>query len=572
MQGATSEEDRIKMRRLAVKTRRFEASDPRDKIFALIGIINDFGHRELFGVDRPGGSAHPVVVEGNNVHIVMQVDERGKSKEDIAIEILQKSSDVEIRKLYAALMDYFESNVHIADVFLEPIEDSSSWMESYVCNVEKAADASVLILEFQGKHLNQSRDHQRVGEFAQNCSRMWGRLLMESNEIIRQYADTPAFVPLCRLPQVRQEMAGFREGNDWMAKSLRVKPDTEGSAEMDDAENDKTPIIVGHLANSGQLEYSVEKQHMYPDWAWSAAGWVVPMYDKPTDQVYAEFTVKCIKDDGNLDILSSVEDRAMRKIGELPSWVPDYSVSMVRGSLASKTMGGNQVYSAGGSEKGSIRWDASTRNRLGVNGFKVDRIKVLASLESSGNSIIGQFEEWSALIQTLPEQYPTGGSSAEALWRTIIGNHAKGARDFEYPAPAEYADYYVTFRKLLAFNKDLENTSFDDRPRVYVAHGIDPYDMPRLLAQNNKLTDAMSRVMIERRLFVTEGGLIGAAPVSAKVGDGVYVLKGGNALYVLRESTGGDGFEFVGDCYVHGVMNGEALRREGFKWVEVELR
>lgn len=55
MEGVSSPAERLRLRQETVKTRRFEASDPRDKVFALIGIINDFGHRDLFGEDAPEG-------------------------------------------------------------------------------------------------------------------------------------------------------------------------------------------------------------------------------------------------------------------------------------------------------------------------------------------------------------------------------------------------------------------------------------------------------------------------------------------------------------------------------------
>jgi hypothetical protein len=60
-----------------------------------------------------------------------------------------------------------------------------------------------------------------------------------------------------------------------------------------------------------------------------------------------------------------------------------------------------------------------------------------------------------------------------------------------------------------------------------------------------------------RRLFTTRGGFMGLGPAAAQVGDKVYVLLGGQVLYVLRDH-GESQFEFVGECYVHGMMDGQA--------------
>jgi hypothetical protein len=133
--------------------------------------------------------------------------------------------------------------------------------------------------------------------------------------------------------------------------------------------------------------------------------------------------------------------------------------------------------------------------------------------------------------------------------------------------------------------------------------------------------DALRAVMVGRRLFVTEKGYLGAGPKSSKVGDKVVVLKGGSVPFVVREGDAQEGegkgegageggseekrmeesvsgvktkgwsakfgkarkkekeegevevksYRFVGECYVHGVMRGEALKWRGFRWAEMEL-
>lgn len=63
-----------------------------------------------------------------------------------------------------------------------------------------------------------------------------------------------------------------------------------------------------------------------------------------------------------------------------------------------------------------------------------------------------------------------------------------------------------------------------------------------------------------RRLFATDRGYIGLGPPEMQRGDYVYILSGGNVPYILRPITGPRPrtFELVGDCYLHGVMYGEA--------------
>ena len=65
-------------------------------------------------------------------------------------------------------------------------------------------------------------------------------------------------------------------------------------------------------------------------------------------------------------------------------------------------------------------------------------------------------------------------------------------------------------------------------------------------------------------------GYLGLVPITAAVGDKVFILSGGREPYVLRvsgqkTSQGEEAFLMVGDCHVHGIMDGEATytNREG---------
>jgi len=77
--------------------------------------------------------------------------------------------------------------------------------------------------------------------------------------------------------------------------------------------------------------------------------------------------------------------------------------------------------------------------------------------------------------------------------------------------------------------------------------------------------------MARRHLTTKKRGLLGMAPCRAEKGDQIWVLRGCSMPMVLRErkqSTGeeGVGYEVVGECYLHGYMNGEIMKEvEGGK-------
>jgi hypothetical protein len=62
-----------------------------------------------------------------------------------------------------------------------------------------------------------------------------------------------------------------------------------------------------------------------------------------------------------------------------------------------------------------------------------------------------------------------------------------------------------------------------------------------------------------RKFFVTEKRNMCLGPGATIPGDIVCVLFGGSKPYVLRPIPHTDHHLFVGECYVHGLMDGEAI-------------
>ena len=84
---------------------------------------------------------------------------------------------------------------------------------------------------------------------------------------------------------------------------------------------------------------------------------------------------------------------------------------------------------------------------------------------------------------------------------------------------------------------------------------------------------AISRALCGRCFVSIDDVYMGLAPPTAREGDIVVVLYGGNVPYIMRraedkdymlrdEISGGDAlkaWQFVGEAYVHGLMDGQAL-------------
>ncbi|KAK3389708.1 heterokaryon incompatibility protein-domain-containing protein [Podospora didyma] len=568
MKGASTPAERLLIRREAITAgRRFDATDPRDKIFALIGIINDFGHRDLFGEDSPEGLGGPqTVTKDGTVHATFKLDERGKSKEDIALEIMQSHHDECIKKLHVALLDVFRGCVRVADIILQPEEDYTTepFLNEYAAITGKTISGLNYIGQFRKDFRNISLDHQRCADFAWNAFTMFSSGISSYIQLIAEFCETDVFVEICNEPEIIEEVSRFREATAWMVESLEPKPPSQAeSSGSNDKAKIKTPLVVGDRATLDRLEYAIKFERQYPDWAWSAAGWTMPMYDKPVEQVYTEFMVKCIRDDGNLDILGDVEDSSSRKIKGLPSWVPDFSIPMHRVPFTKwRTGKAEGFYSASGSSKADPKWDVKDAGVLGLSGYKVDEIVALASKELKDDETEERLQEWTAMIdQFVGTTYPAGScDKIEGLWRTLIGDRSV---DGECPAQTEYGAHFDALQRVADVKEGMDSLSLSSSNTV--------------VAGKETFVRATAEVMSERKLFVTKKGYIGAGPLSSRVGGGVYLLAGGHVPFVLRNESdtnllaGVPRMSLVGDCYVHGIMHGEALLWKDFGWEDVQI-
>lgn len=61
-----------------------------------------------------------------------------------------------------------------------------------------------------------------------------------------------------------------------------------------------------------------------------------------------------------------------------------------------------------------------------------------------------------------------------------------------------------------------------------------------------------------RRVAATKSGHLGLVPRTAQPGDQVWLFAGGRTPYILRPTDSPGQYSFVGEAYVHGIMDGEA--------------
>lgn len=177
-------------------------------------------------------------------------------------------------------------------------------------------------------------------------------------------------------------------------------------------------------------------------------------------------------------------------------------------------------------------------------------------------------ETWNMASQWVPDPYLTSEILPEAFWRTVIGNR----RPTERPAPQAYAEHLNT----LTIYQGILKERFLGRDCGPIAeHLIRDFPDAMLGDIEEQILDsfmlpfgiALQQCSDHRKFAAIGGGYMGLVPAGTKVGNVIAIIQGAQTPFVLRplgqvvseELPTRIVYELVGECYVHGMMDGEMM-------------
>jgi hypothetical protein len=225
-------------------------------------------------------------------------------------------------------------------------------------------------------------------------------------------------------------------------------------------------------------------------------------------------------------------------IANLPSWVPNFSHTIShrlcrveiyrtfqydvydasRGRTSQVVLGNNSTIHAAGYLVGKA-FVISDFNVVKTTNIREHFKHLLHHIESN----VGKFNPM----------------EREGFYRTILGDLLHAA-DLNHP-------HTVPWVRISAIN----SFSFDT---WLAGERVDPIRDPEFVISFDTATYG-------RKFFKTESGSIGLCPPHTKPGDEIWVLYGCRVPLMFRAQSGEEGrhYTFIGDCYLDGIMNGEAM-------------
>ena len=312
-------------------------------------------------------------------------------------------------------------------------------------------------------------------------------------------------------------------------------------------------------------------------------------YSLSTEAVYRQFSRFFVQQGHGVNVLYNAHTRKL----SLPSWIPDWSVRDIAPIGISSTPSGkieaNPAAAAATCHTSDIRLHNENPDVLIVRAVLFDSIKTIGRMHKRATmkqevKINGKVEDYThpniALVGDCISElhellfkdgshavYATGEDQADITWRTLSCDCAKNSQQ---RAPPEYINYYRSL--LLSIKASYPTCSLPHEPYfTSLTWNEAVQNMMREAKDALFMLELMKIHCLLRRRGRTSNGYVGQFPVDARKGDVVCVPLGSAVPFVVRRVRG-ESFTLVGECYVHGIMQGEIFERDSIdaKYIEIE--
>ncbi|KAL9589496.1 MAG: hypothetical protein Q9203_001714 [Teloschistes exilis] len=261
-----------------------------------------------------------------------------------------------------------------------------------------------------------------------------------------------------------------------------------------------------------------------------------PDYSAKPHEIFQQVVMRYRERHGHLNILSLCEMSGTDI--ERPTWVPDLSkrrmcqpLNFPRSCWMSKT----ECSFLGDLEQNQNLANAKVLRVTGMHVTTVETVKQLWSRPESIYDVSKSAYVLRDLLRSLEpyRPYVAGGSMIEAFCRAV---HGDNFADNHFPEVTNMPTFSMSNDTLV----DLLVSAATKPVRSY-------------------FSDATSGGLLDNRAFlITRKGYIGFAPQAARPGDEVCIILGCQSPLLLRPTHNGN-YEVVGECYLQGVMHGEAI-------------
>ena len=265
-------------------------------------------------------------------------------------------------------------------------------------------------------------------------------------------------------------------------------------------------------------------------------------YNLSIAEVFQHTTVLLILYTNSLTLFSATVFKQKNQ-RSMPTWVADWrtSAGTMRTEEGYKSTQVNWasigVFNACGQRK--LRFELEADSVVTLSGIILDHVVVLTT------------------VITLEDD--PGKRGVEGDWRKFFDYHTQGTLKSSYPGSGSPESPYwrLLTCDLRWTTKGWRRCKAEDREDYVTWASVEEVAANEVARNFHRYFHSQSV-----RLFFTVNGFVGNGPNAMEPGDSICILAGGPLPYVLRpvpDAACLNTFELVGSCYVHGVMDGQAV-------------
>lgn len=320
---------------------------------------------------------------------------------------------------------------------------------------------------------------------------------------------------------------------------------------------------------------------------------LVPDYSIDVRETYMSVAKALVSSSGSLDILSAPIGEK-QSVHNLPSWVPrwdDSELNRLPFSSAHDYYGlrpsSDSLRSFSSSQDSSA--DATFLKNGGINlqGYVFDQVADVTRALSTDEKIAGQVVSWNASNTSITSGQAENTFTSIRYVFSYLRKFAEILEEWQNFGKIADSDRFEIFARTLWTDLDPENAGDACREWLSKWHNVkgtldslplfegEPTEenlsawvisaLPALLQLDPEQFKFQQNIpcvhILGRRLAQTCSDKLCLLPSNANVGDEVCLLRGSKTPHVVRRL--GNGFQYVGEAFVHGAMYGE-IWKEGY--------
>lgn len=283
-------------------------------------------------------------------------------------------------------------------------------------------------------------------------------------------------------------------------------------------------------------------------------------YTMSVKDIFTGIVDYLIKTTKSLDVICEAFNTSKDNANGLPSFVPDWSRLPIRSFCSTRDMGNDSYYDAALGTKAECRFLDEKLSVLEISAVYISKVATRGMCGATGvmdsKDFLAIFLQWRAILLDVTKawseesRYRVEVDFAQTLCLGEVGVPNKWRHDSEEWLLVCYKAFLSGLQLCL--------------PNIIIDEGLRQFEDSNTALSHQDWSQIVRQVleyMKGRSFFMTEDGHIGTGSGEMMDSDIVVAALGCRTPIILRPHGSRGNYHFIGDAYLHGYMDGRAIKQ-----------